>query len=511
MKTEKQLARAYSELAQRLTGKRFLTASGLTRKEAAALLNREAWLEKLGRVLPIRQRVLCADVLELCRPEMERLAGPEQPEKGWLVYIYGTASRILYPELGPRPEDGRCHAAALFYLEVLRLVLDYEREALPFDPAYDFDFPSQEEISGCTQAEEYRTFLEDWREQHIYQLLRLGNEATPFSTLSHIAGVHYVAMAAARGLAAAGVPVDLALVSGAAAGHDLGKYGCKPGERVPYLHYFYTDQWFTRMGLPVISHIAANHSTWDLEPENLTVESLLLIYADFRSKQERGPDGREVTRIYGLDDSFQIILSKLDNVDAKKLRRYQFVYARLHDFEDYMRSLGVDVDLTGHPAPVKELPSVVLRSVDDTIQSLVFLGIRHNLDVMHTLADERGFGNILEAARSEKDWKNIRAYLDIFREYSTYLSGAQKSQLLDFLYELLCHREGDIRRYAADLTASPAAWATAEPLPCWTPCMTCRWTAAPTKRSRCWWSLPPSISCGTRCPCAFRRPAFSRC
>ena len=457
MKTEKQLARAYSELAQRLTGKRFLTASGLTRKEAAALLNREVWLEKLGRVLPIRRRVLCADVLELCRPEMERLAGSEQPEKGWLVYIYGTTSRILYPDLGPRPEDGRCRAAALFYLEVLRLVLDYEREALPFDPAYDFAFLSQEEFSGCTQAEEYRRFLEDWREQHIYQLLRLGNEATPFSTLSHIAGVHYVAMAAARGLAAAGVPVDLALVSGAAAGHDLGKYGCKPGERVPYLHYFYTDQWFTRMGLPVISHIAANHSTWDLEPENLTVESLLLIYADFRSKQERGPDGREVTRIYGLDDSFQIILSKLDNVDAKKLRRYQFVYARLHDFEDYMRSLGVDVDLTGHPAPVKELPSVVLRSVDDTIQSLVFLGIRHNLDVMHTLADERGFGNILEAARSEKDWKNIRAYLDIFREYSTYLSGAQKSQLLDFLYELLCHREGDIRRYAADLTGQVVA------------------------------------------------------
>ena len=319
MKTEKQLARAYGELAQRLTGKRFLTASGLTRKEAAALLNREVWLEKLGRVLPIRRRVLCADVLELCRPEMERLAGSEQPEKGWLVYIYGTTSRILYPDLGPRPEDGRCRAAALFYLEVLRLVLDYEREALPFDPAYDFAFLSQEEFSGCTQAEEYRRFLEDWREQHIYQLLRLGNEATPFSTLSHIAGVHYVAMAAARGLAAAGVPVDLALVSGAAAGHDLGKYGCKPGERVPYLHYFYTDQWFTHMGLPVISHIAANHSTWDLEPENLTVESLLLIYADFRSKQERGPDGREVTRIYGLDDSFQIILSKLDNVEAKEL------------------------------------------------------------------------------------------------------------------------------------------------------------------------------------------------
>ena len=37
------------------------------------------------------------------------------------------------------------------------------------------------------------------------------------------------------------------------------------------------------------------------------------------------------------------ILSKLDNVDEVKLNRYRFVYSKLHDFEDYMRSLGVDV------------------------------------------------------------------------------------------------------------------------------------------------------------------------
>ena len=50
MKTEKQLARAYGELAQRLTGKRFLTASGLTRKEAAAQFTTEerfqSWLKE---------------------------------------------------------------------------------------------------------------------------------------------------------------------------------------------------------------------------------------------------------------------------------------------------------------------------------------------------------------------------------------------------------------------------------------------------------------------------------
>lgn len=51
-----------------------------------------------------------------------------------------------------------------------------------------------------------------------------------------------------------------------------------------------------------------------------------------------------------LDEAFQVILDKLDNVDDTKLRRYRFVYARLHDFEDYMKSLGVDTELSGRPA-----------------------------------------------------------------------------------------------------------------------------------------------------------------
>ena len=33
-----------------------------------------------------------------------------------------------------------------------------------------------------------------------------------------------------------------------------------------------------------IGYISANHSTWDLEFENLPIESLLLIYADFMSR-----------------------------------------------------------------------------------------------------------------------------------------------------------------------------------------------------------------------------------
>ena len=62
-------------------------------------------------------------------------------------------------------------------------------------------------------------------------------------------------------------------------------------------------------------HIAANHSTWDLEPENLSVESLVLIYADFRVKQSRGEDGREITYISSLDEALAA-LELSDDVHA---------------------------------------------------------------------------------------------------------------------------------------------------------------------------------------------------
>ena len=160
-----------------------------------------------------------------------------------------------------------------------------------------------------------------WRREYVYEMMRLGLEATPYRTLEHIAGVHHVAVTAGRALKKSGVAVDLALVSGAAAGHDIGKFGCRPGERVPYLHYYYTDLWFRRRRITDIGHVAANHSVWDLEPDYLSVESLLLIYADFRVKQTRGEHGEEITHISTLAEAFDVILSKLDGVDeAKRLR-----------------------------------------------------------------------------------------------------------------------------------------------------------------------------------------------
>ena len=419
------------------------------KKAALELLRTPGWAEELSQLLPIRRRLECGEVLEVCTPILPKLS--PVPEDGWLAFCYRYVRSILYPEGNFAPDAAEYEDGARFYLTVLQVLLDQERAVMPFDPLVDFQFLTPQEYESCDCGREYERFLRHFRTEYVYELMRLGQEVTPFRTLGHIAGVHYIAMTAARGLQAAGVDIDLALISGAAASHDIGKYGCRPGERVPYLHYYYTDQWLLERNMGNISHIAANHSTWDLELESLSVESLCLIYADFRSKQDRDEKGQEITVLYPLDQSFQVILSKLDNVDSSKRRRYEFVYGKLHDFEDYMRSLGVDVDLTGRPGTPAPHKDPALMGPDETVEGLVLLSVGHNIRMMHMLSNERKFGNIIEAARSTKDWKQLRAYLNVFQEYFTYLSVRQKTQALSFLYELLVHREGDIRRQAAYL------------------------------------------------------------
>lgn len=392
-------------------------------------------------------RLRCADVLALCRPELEVLC-PGEPSEGWLAYAYDYARRLLYPEkTGAEPFA----PGAVFLLSVLQVLFAAEAELLPHDPAWTFDFLTDDELGGSPCAPSYQRFLRLWRREFVYELMRLGLEVTPYRTLEHIAGVHHIAVTAARALRKSGVAVDVALVSGAAAGHDLGKFGCRPGERVPYLHYFYTDQWFRRRRMTDIGHVAANHSVWDLEPDYLSVEALLLIYADFRVKQLHDAQGREITRISTLAEAFQVILDKLDDVDGEKQKRYTRVYARLEDFEQYMVSRGVDVTMSGGDTPPLPEKHTALMTDDEALRALTLRCVGHNMELMHRLTDQRSFARLLEEARGETDWRRLRAYLAVMESYSLYLHIPQKVQTLTFLYELLMHREGDIRRQAAAL------------------------------------------------------------
>ena len=444
--TKKRIRQMNSALRRRLTNRP--AADWLPDGETfARALEAENYMQRFAPLFH-GERLRCADVLALCRPELDALSGGREPGQGWLAYTYDFARRLLYPERDAAEPYG---PGAVFLLSVLQVLFAAEGELLPRDPAWTFDFLTEEELSGCACAASYGQMLRSWKREYVYELMRLGLEATPYRTLEHIAGVHHVAMTAARALHRAGVALDLALVSGSAAGHDIGKFGCRPGERVPYLHYYYTDLWFRRRRITDIGHVAANHSVWDLEPDYLSVESLLLIYADFRVKQSRDSDGREITRISSLAEAFDVILSKLDGVDDAKRRRYMRVYARLRDFEQFMVDRGVDVTLQGHDTPPRPEKQTALMTDDEALHALTMQCVGHNMELMSRLTGQRSFARLLELARGETNWRRLRAYLGVFESYSLYLHIPQKVQTLAFLYELLMHREGDIRRQAAAL------------------------------------------------------------
>jgi len=455
----KQSIRLYKELYGAVTDRAFLKEMGMSREEMEQLLDEEDWQQLCGRLLEETGsdgRFQAVRTAETARVTLNHLS-PE-PEGGWAAYAYGYVLGQLFPAKKSEIFDGPYARGRLFYLQLLKTLFKFERMTLPFDPAVDIRFLRMHEIEEGGYHKEYRRFDRMARNQCIYEFMRIGIEITPWNTLGHIAGVHYVAMHVARQLAALKVPVDLGLVSGAAAGHDIGKYGCRKNEerRIPYLHYYYTDLCFNRFNMPTIGHIAANHSTWDLELENLPVESLILIYADFRVKSSR-KDGAEIVHFYSLAESFSVILNKLDNVDEAKQLRYQKVYNKLKDFENYMIGLGVSVNLPEVPKAVPVLPSpaprpdVALLRNNEAIGELKHAAVDHNIRLMNRFYQEEKFASLLETARSEKEWQNLRTYVSILGEYSTYMTEKQKLLTLKFLYELLAHRESDIRNQAGEI------------------------------------------------------------
>ncbi|MFV0314612.1 MAG: nicotinate-nicotinamide nucleotide adenylyltransferase, partial [Anaerotignum sp.] len=447
----------YRELYVALTDKDFSRKMGVKKKTIVSFLDKKYWMSAIDAITNEKE-VSCGAVLSYCEDMLSTLA-KEVPKEGWLSYTYRFLIKGIYPHREDIVLDVFEHRAVYFYLEILRVFLACEREYVPLNMHRTFAFATEDEMQNSPYGVQYSKFLDCFNRQFVYELMRIGPEVTPFDTLAHVAGVHYIAMHVGRQLFCANVPVDLGLISGAAAGHDIGKYGCKDIEskRIPYLHYYYTDVWFQANGLSDIGHIAANHSTWDLELENLSVESLVLIYADFRVKTKAFEDGKEIMGVYSLEDSFHVILEKLDNLDQAKENRYRHVYSRLVDFENYMHSIGVNTDLTNATLGEVIHKETTLLDINETVEVFKNIAINRNIRLMHKLSREASFGDILEAARSARDWKNSRAYLDIFAEYFTYMNQKQKQMSISFLYELMVHREGDVRRQAGDLLGNMIA------------------------------------------------------
>ena len=441
----------YKKISNKILNLEILKQNEILYNDIKKAIKTDNFINQLDKMVTSKD-FSCSATLSLINPILNLFGDKEDEE--WLKYFYQYTLRYSFPNAVEINLEEKFDIPSQIYLKCLRIVTDFENNKNNRLPKgrFPLEFLSKKEEKDLKKTAEYKKFRRAFHNDYIMELMKLHQETTGHTTLNHITGVHYLAMHIARQLYKLNLPVDLGRVSGAAAGHDIGKYGCKGEElkRVPYLHYFYTDKWFKKHNITYIGHIATNHSTWDLELENLPIESLILIYSDFRVKNKY-TDRKKEMHIFSLEDSFQIILDKLDNVDDSKEKRYKKVYSKLKDFENYIMNLGVTVNIDSQgPTKISKKHFSLMKN-HEVIENLKYRAIEHNINLMDKLRSEASLSSIIEIARSENDWKKLRGYLNIFEEYSTYLTQKQKLITLNFLYELLIHKEEDIRKQSAEL------------------------------------------------------------
>ncbi|QXM07093.1 nicotinate-nicotinamide nucleotide adenylyltransferase [Crassaminicella indica] len=386
----------------------------------------------------------CNAVYNICKTMMNALAGEDAP-KSWLHYIYQFALSKSFPSSVEINLKDRLDMICSIYLKVLRIVLEFEKEMI--DSIFTINFLTEAEEKEVENIEEYKKFKKAFGEDYIYEMMRLSKEVIRDYTIDHICAVHNLAIFIGRQLKDAGIPIDLGRVSGAAIGHDIGKFGCIGNERKrTSIQHYYTDKWFEKHNITYIRNIAVNYSTWDLELGSLSLEALILIYCDFRVKKKNNR-----INILSLKESFELILKKLDEGKEKKVYR---IYGKLKDFEDYLIHIGINTDIQMSKKRVlMNMDNVhyALMHGKEVIENIKYLAIQHNINLMHKLRDEASLNAILESARSEETVNNLRGYLYVFEEYSTYMTQKQKMITINFLYEHLMHHEEDIRKQCAKI------------------------------------------------------------
>ena len=241
----------YREILSALTDRAYLSSCGISRSRVQ---ERSSDLRYLSDMIlsysDQNGRISAGNILKagaVCLEEMSLI-----PQEGWALHCYMHVRGTIFPHLGLPDDSEEFRTGRITALTLLRAVFTYERKACRFDPTLDMTLLSDSEAQSEGCASEYIRMHRLVRSNFIYEFMRLGTEVTPFNTLGHISGVHYVATYMARQLRDAGIPVDVALASAAAASHDIGKYGCRKSEerRVPYLHYYYTDYCMTENGMP---------------------------------------------------------------------------------------------------------------------------------------------------------------------------------------------------------------------------------------------------------------------
>ena len=90
---EKLIRQLSSQVADALAEQELACAPN--RRAALTLLKTPGWAEELDQLLPIRTRLECDQVLQVCAPILAKLS--PVPEDGWLSFCYRYIRACLYP------------------------------------------------------------------------------------------------------------------------------------------------------------------------------------------------------------------------------------------------------------------------------------------------------------------------------------------------------------------------------------------------------------------------------
>ncbi len=129
-------------------------------------------------------------------------------------------------------------------------------------------------------------------------------------------------------------------------------------------------------------------------------------------------------RICTLDEAYDIILSKLADVTPEKRLRYQLVYAKLHDFECFLRSHGVRDDGSVQPYRIVT-PLFSRRDALDALRELTF---ENNIRLMNAVSTDASFDHCSSRRAAKRTPCASAPTSRCFDEYNTYMSGGNKQQ-----------------------------------------------------------------------------------
>ena len=143
---KKSIQDIYHNLTDRLTDRRFLRKMRTTKKSMLILLKQDDWKTNIKFVIQ-HNEITCENVLTVCLKTIDFMC-PEKLQQNWLEYIYQYIRKGLFQESVKMIINPSYEKAIFFYLEVLRVFFDYEKETKPFERTRDFQFATEEEIAG---------------------------------------------------------------------------------------------------------------------------------------------------------------------------------------------------------------------------------------------------------------------------------------------------------------------------------------------------------------------------